>query len=52
MGTFLLLPLPGLNLIFLFGVRITVKSEKPVYLEDRSRQVIRLNAPKHFTIVI
>lgn len=53
-GTFLLLllPLPRINLIFLPLVRITIKSEKPVYLEGKSRQVIRLNAPKQFTIAI
>lgn len=41
----LLLPLPGVNLIFLLLVKTTIKSEKPVCLEDKSRQVIKLNAP-------
>ena len=39
------LPLPGLNLISLLLVRIKIKSGKPVYLEDKSRQVIRLHSP-------
>lgn len=40
-----ILPLPGLNQIFLLLVKMAIKSEKPVYPEDKSRQVIRLNAP-------
>lgn len=40
-----ILSLPRLNQIFLLLVKTTIKSEKPVYLEDKSRQVIRLNVP-------
>lgn len=40
-----ILSLPRLNQIFLLLVKTTIKSEKSVYLEDKSRQVIRLNAP-------